>query len=196
MNILEWLEEFYRIKQKNRNCGIPIKYSTFYPRYQELMILILTVYGLPLTSKYGKILKGFANAPELTGEAMDYVQAMLDGAARDFQKDLNCKQINDSSLIEKKAKMEIIPMEIDYADMYQYVMKNIHLSLKVRHWTNIKTGFRICWNYSAGRKMSNQDFKRSVDLYLTSIECPLDRYTMRKVVDLMLDYMATIGQRK
>jgi hypothetical protein len=74
------------------------------------------------------------------------------------------------------------------------VVKHLYLPLSDKEFADIETGFRIRWNYSTGQMMGDGDFARAVDQYLTEIESPMDREKMKKVVDLILEYLEEIGQ--
>jgi hypothetical protein len=77
---------------------------------------------------------------------------------------------------------------------YNYVKTRIYLPLEEDEFAVIETGFRILWDHAGGQMLGDYDFKRAVDLYLTSIESPMDREKMGKVVDLMLEYQEEIGE--
>jgi len=79
-------------------------------------------------------------------------------------------------------------------ECYKYVKNHIYLPLDEREFVDIETGFRILWNHAKGQMLGDYDFKRSVDQYLTTIESPIDREKMKKVVDLILEYMEEIGE--
>lgn len=42
--------------------------------------------------------------------------------------------------------------------------------------------------------VGDNDLKRTVDQYLICIESPMDRGKMKKVVDLILEYLEEIGE--
>ena len=86
------------------------------------------------------------------------------------------------------------PPVIANRECYEYVKNHIYVPLDEREFGDIETGFRLIWNHSEGQMLGDNDFKRSVDQYLTSIESPMDRGKMEKVVDLILEYQQEIGE--
>ena len=96
---------------------------------------------------------------------------------------------------EKQMKnSENEPPSIISDEVKDYVVKHLYLPLSDEEFADIETGFRIRWNYSTGQIAGDGDFVRAVDQYLIEIESPLDRKKMRKVVDLILEYLGEIGE--
>ena len=58
----------------------------------------------------------------------------------------------------------------------------------------IENGFRLRWNYSSGQMIGDGDLKRAVSQYLVAIDYHMDQRKMKKVVDLILEYLEWIGQ--
>ena len=79
-------------------------------------------------------------------------------------------------------------------ECYEYVKSHIYVPLDECEFCDIETGFRLLWNHAKGQMLGDYDFKRAVDQYLTSIESPMDRGKMDKVVDLFLEYQEEIGE--
>ncbi len=99
-----------------------------------------------------------------------------------------------------------IPQQVDSGNDYctpqtdllpelrAYVMKNILISLGDDEFTQIELGFRLIWNVSTGKMIGDGDIKRWVSQYLVSIEFQIDHQKMKKVVDLILEYLEEIGR--
>lgn len=83
---------------------------------------------------------------------------------------------------------------IESENVKDYVIKHLYLPLTDQEFSNIETGFCLRWNYSYGQMVGDGDLKRAVDQYLVSIESPMDRGKMKKVVDLILEYLEEIGE--
>jgi len=86
------------------------------------------------------------------------------------------------------------PTPIESDKVKDYVIKYLYLPLTDQEFLNIETGFGLRWNYSYGQIVGDNDLKRTVDQYLISIESPMDRRKMKKVVDLILEYLEEIGE--
>jgi hypothetical protein len=74
-------------------------------------------------------------------------------------------------------------------EIKKYVSKHLHQPLTDKEFEDIETGFRLRWNYSTGQMVSDGEFEKSVEQYLVSIESPVHKKKMVKVVDLILEYM-------
>ncbi len=83
---------------------------------------------------------------------------------------------------------------INLSDASSYIRARLLLTLSEDEFDQIETGFRLRWNYSTGKMVGDGDFKISVDQYLTSIDSPMDRKKMYRVVELFLEYLEWIGQ--
>jgi len=83
---------------------------------------------------------------------------------------------------------------IDSQEVFEYVKQRLYLPLSHKEFLNIETGFRLRWNYSKGKMVGDGDFKLAVAQYLTSIEYQMDLKKMRRIVDLILEYLEWIGQ--
>ena len=83
---------------------------------------------------------------------------------------------------------------IDSQDAFKYVSQKLFLPLSEEEFLHIETGFRLRWNYATGKMVGDGDFKLAVAQYLTSIDYQMDLKKMRKVVDLVLEYLEWIGQ--
>ena len=86
------------------------------------------------------------------------------------------------------------PKPIESEKVKDYVIKHLYLPMTAQEFTDIETGFGLRWNYSYGQMVGDNDLKRTVDQYLISIESPMDRRKMKKVVDLILEYLEEIGE--
>jgi len=77
-------------------------------------------------------------------------------------------------------------------DVFEYVTRKLLLPLSQEEFINIEIGFRLHWNYSSRHEVD--DFKFVAAQYLTTMENPMDRKKMEKVIDLILEYLEEIGQ--
>jgi hypothetical protein len=77
---------------------------------------------------------------------------------------------------------------------FQYVKRGILLPLSKQEFNHIENGFRLRWNYSSGQMIGDGDLKRAVSQYLVSIDYQMDQRKIKKVVDLILEYLEWIGQ--
>ncbi|MFH1161543.1 MAG: hypothetical protein V1733_11440 [bacterium] len=84
------------------------------------------------------------------------------------------------------------PESIVSEDVFEYIRRNLLPPLSQEEFDNIETGFRLHWNYSTGQEVG--DLKWAVGQYLTTMESPMDRKKMAKIVDLILEYLEGIGQ--
>jgi hypothetical protein len=92
--------------------------------------------------------------------------------------------------------LEILTREesITIDGAFQYVKRGILLPLSEQEFNHIENGFRLRWNYSSGQMIGDGDMKRAVSQYLVSIDYHMDQRKMKKVVDLILEYLEWIGQ--
>jgi len=84
------------------------------------------------------------------------------------------------------------PEKIVSADTFEYVKTKLLIPLSQEEFNNIETGFKLHFNYSTAQEVG--EFKWAVGQYLTSIESPMDRKKMDRVVELILEYLEGIGQ--
>jgi hypothetical protein len=78
--------------------------------------------------------------------------------------------------------------------VFAYVKQRLYLPLSKKEFEHIETGFRLRWNYSKGKMVGDGDFKLAVAQYLTSIDYPMDLKKMRRIVNLILEYLEWTGQ--
>lgn len=109
---------------------------------------------------------------------------------RAWQKTKDMKEPDNTQPVEKSTDE---PTAIN-RECYEYVKSRIYLPLEEREFADCETGFRLIWNHAKGQMLGDYDFKRAVDQYVASIESPIDREKMAKVVDLILEYMNEIGE--
>jgi hypothetical protein len=151
---------------------------------------IFNYFGLTYSLKVGKVLDEFVWQDELTPESLEkFMSTLTDIAGECLSEPVNDNLSND--LAQEKQVKPIVPHEV-----FEYVQKNLLLPLDETEFSQIEIGIRILWNYSLAESIGDWDFKRSVDQYLTSIESPMDRGKMVKIVDLVLEYLEEIGQWK
>lgn len=84
------------------------------------------------------------------------------------------------------------PEEIVSADTFEYVTTRMLIPLSQQEFDNIETGFRLHFKYSEHQEP--EEFVWAVNHYLTSMENPMDRKKMERVVELILEYLEGIGQ--
>ena len=77
-------------------------------------------------------------------------------------------------------------------DAFEYVTTRMLLPLSEEEFDNIEIGFRLHLKYSEHQEP--EEFIWAADHYLTSMENPMDRKKMKRVVELILEYLEGIGQ--
>jgi hypothetical protein len=119
----------------------------------------------------------------------------------DSDKLLVMKQFLTYSVKAQKRLISLYDLEvltraesITIEDAFQYVKRGILLPLSEQEFNYIENGFRLRWNYSSGQMIGDRDMKRAVSQYLVSIDYHMDQRKMKKVVDLILEYLEWIGQ--
>ena len=115
---------------------------------------------------------------------------ILNRALEKARQIIKMKEPEKNQLVENPKKEPLVGNR----ECYEYVKSHIYLPLDEGEFCNIETGFRLIWNHAEGQKLGGYDFKRAVDQYLTSIESPMDREKMAKMVDLILEYQEEIGE--
>jgi len=170
--------------------GIPIKVISS-PNEDVFSLMnkeILGRFGLPINNGYEDILLDFVNYDEIVPGLIESTIRLLEQKGKEYKKDLQHLE-HSGFLIHQNETKQIVSKEVrDYL--------NLHLDfvLSEKEFLDIETGFRLRWNYSTDQIVGDGDFKRSVDSYLTSIESPMNRKKMGKVVDRILEYLEIIGQ--
>ncbi|PKO99359.1 MAG: hypothetical protein CVU03_02055 [Bacteroidetes bacterium HGW-Bacteroidetes-2] len=92
------------------------------------------------------------------------------------------------------------PREFDYMDMVAYVALRKATPLDIKDFYYIEEGFRDKWNTHTGNLIGDGDFKNHVYLYIERametglIKDVIPQPTVDECVDLILDYMASIGE--
>jgi len=187
MDYEEMLTEFFCLFKSEINKDIPKGIHT-----KDFLSLlyhkILYSFGLPLNCGYEDILLDFVNQKNIYPGLIESVIRMLEQKGKEY--DRNHKNQEFSVLL--KSLNERRPVVID--EMKKYVTSHLNFRLTDKEFNDIENGFRIRWIFSSGQIVDNNGFKRSVDFYLTSVENPMNRKEMNKVVDLILEYLEIIGQ--
>jgi predicted nucleic-acid-binding protein len=170
--------------------GIPIKVVGS-PDKDVFSILnkeILGRFGLPGNSGYEDILLDFVNHDKIVPGLIESTIRILEQKGKEYKKDL--QHLEYSGFLKHQNEIKPIVME----EVRDYLHLHLDFVLTEKDFQDIETGFRLRWNYSTDQIIGDGDFKRSVDSYLTSVESPMDREKMRKVVDRILEYLEIIGQ--
>lgn len=156
---------------------------------------IFRYFGLTPSLQIRVVLDKFLGMSDLTLESLEEIIIDLSAIAVECLSSpvvpLSEKPYNTQSS-DCTQKNQYKPILI--SEMLEYVKKNLLLPLSDEEFDNIETGFRLRWNYSTGQMVGDEDFIRSVDQYLISIDFPVVREKMAKVVDMILEYLQEIDQ--
>lgn len=88
----------------------------------------------------------------------------------------------------------------DYLDLFEFVVKNKKFEMELTEFFVIENGFRESWNRYSGKLVGDGEFKNDVYRY---IEKEIEKQTIKtyipqnkvdECVDLILDYLSSIGQ--
>lgn len=193
--ILNDLSGLFLLHDKYRRTKDKIMQMELEKDLDYLAEKICKYFGLPRSQEFGEEIDSFLSQNRLTIELLDRTRFKLTVFAThelsqpvcpSLEPELNYENVGQ----QKKGVSEpIVPSEV-----WEYVEKHISEPLSDKEWIDIQTGFRLLWNYSFGQSVGSDDFKHTVDLYLTSIDNPMDRETMAMVVDKILEYLELIGQ--
>jgi len=186
--IIKELTDLFVLIEPLKIRNTELENSALRPVLSERAEKIFHRFGLTYSSRVGKVLDEFIWQDEITPESLEKIMSTLtDIAGKYLSEPVKDNLSND--LAEEKQVKPIVPHEV-----FEYVKKNLLLPLEETEFSQIEIGIRILWNYSLAESIGDWDFKRSVDQYLTSIESPMDRGKMVKIVDLILEYLEEIGQ--
>lgn len=105
--------------------------------------------------------------------------------------DLEWKEIEEQRERKMKA-LQSLPRTVEPEAVRLFLAENLEFPLSDKELENILTGFQLFWKYSNPQKAGDLNFRWAVDQYLTSIESPMDRKKMEKVVDSILEYLQEI----
>lgn len=92
------------------------------------------------------------------------------------------------------------PREFDFMDLVAYVSLHKTKPLDIKDFYYIEEGFRDKWNTHTGDLIGDGDFKNYVYRHLEkTMECGhieevIPQNTVDECVDLILDYMSSIGE--
>lgn len=89
---------------------------------------------------------------------------------------------------------------IEYLDLFEYVVKNKTFKMELTEFLVIENGFREIWNARLGEIIGDGQIKNYVYKYIekklenkTILE-PVPQKDVDECVDLILEYMTSIGQ--
>jgi len=186
MDFEEMLTEFFYLFKSEIDKNIPkgIHTNDF---LSLLYHKILYSFGLPLNCGYEDILLDFVNQREIYPGLIESVIRMLEQKGKEY----NINHTKEEFSVLLKSLNERRPFVID--EMKEYILLHINFKLTDKDFNDIENGFRIRWNFSKGQIVDSDGFKRSVEIYLTSIDNPVDRRKMGKVVDAILEYLEING---
>ena len=188
--IIKELTDLFVLVEPLKIRNTELEKSSLSPMLSERAEKIYKHFGLTYSPKVGKVLDGFVWQDELTPESLEKIMSALTNIAGECLSEPVIDNPSNDMAQEKQVK-PIVPHEV-----FEHVKKNLVLPLDETEFSQIEIGIRILWNYSLVESIGDWDFKRSVDQYLTSIESPMDRGKMVKIVDLILEYLEEIGQWK
>ena len=216
MNIKIKITELLQLLEIAEYKGVPLTLTRQYPLIVEISKEIILLFGLPLNNEYLHSLISFAYNMDYSDGSVEKVEKYLKKTAYNYHTGNQYEEIEldeeDEKILDRsmesawkqikakrereknKKNMDLSHSLIVNAGVKDYVIKHLYVPLSDREFEDIETGFRLRWNYSSGQLVGDGDLKRAIDLYLTSIESPMDRKKMEKVVDLMLEYLEEIGE--
>jgi hypothetical protein len=193
--VIKKLKDLFILNDQFKNGNIDTENLRSNPLLLERADKILRYFGLTPSSQSRMILDNFLSRADLTPISLEKVIIDLSAMAVECLSrpvvSSSEKQCNhqSSGCFQKKQYKPILINE-----MLEYVRKNLLLPLSDKEFDNTEIGFRLRWNYSTGQMVGDEDFKRSADQYLTSIDFPMEREKMAKIVDLILEYLQEVGQ--
>ena len=97
----------------------------------------------------------------------------------------------DDSLSENK---------VNYLDLFEYVVQNKNFEMELTEFYIIESGFREIWNNNSGEVVGDGEFKNFVcqhiekEIQKKTIQNHIPQNEVDGCVDLILEYMASIGQ--
>jgi len=152
-------------------------------------------FGLKPSKMLDDILDEFLNQEEPTAESVERVIESLSQVAVQIlsQPVLPHPKEWHQRQADTNEDNHIDPTDV-VSEMRAYVMKNILIPLAEEEFTQIEQGFRLIWNAATGKMIGDGYIKRWVSQYLVSIEFQIDPRKVKKVVDLILEYMEEIGR--
>jgi len=193
--ITELKELFDLYKSLNKPSDDPDEVFPFEEMFIERPEKIYSYFGLKSTKKLDDILDKFLQQDELTPESIEKViDCFTEIATEQLSMPVQPHSVKYRQRQFNKKSMNDIPLSAIGSKMHTYVMKNILIPLTDAEFIQIEHGFRLLWNNSTGKMVGDGDFKNWVNQYLLSIEFQIDQKKVKKVVDLILEYMEEIGQ--
>jgi len=88
----------------------------------------------------------------------------------------------------------------NYLDLFEYVVNNKKFKIELTEFYVIERGFRELWDSNSGELIGDGQFKNYVYKHINKevenmkISKPIPQKDVDKCVDLILDYMSSIGQ--
>lgn len=188
MNYEELLTEFFYTFKSETNKQIPKGIHT-----NDFLTLlchkILYAFGLPINSGYEDILLDFVNNDQIAPGLIESVIYLLKQNGKEYA--LNHQNVELSDL--PRSLKNRSPFVI--AEMKEYVTSHLNFRLTNEEFAQIEIGFRLFWNAATGIIISNRDIEHWVNQYLISVEFRVDPYKVKRVVELILEYIEEIGRR-
>ena len=89
---------------------------------------------------------------------------------------------------------------IDYLDLFEYVVRNKTFDMELTEFFVLENGFREIWNASSGELVGDGDFKNHVYRHIDkavenkTISEHIPQKTVDECVDLILEYMISIDE--
>ncbi len=86
------------------------------------------------------------------------------------------------------------PANFDYEEMRAYVFSRAKFLILIKEFEDIEMGFRRKWNNNSGNFVGDGDFKNAVYQYLEIIDHLIQQEKVNNIVDLILEYLESIGK--
>jgi len=176
MFIKDEIQELAFLLQHFKRRGIPIEQCNEKERIYDLVTELLICFGLP--SFYDYILYGTVNCNKITVEMADEFINKLERAR---------------TLVEFERSTFIFKNEFNPMNVKIFVQKNFRPAIPISYLNDILTGFYTLYRYSPDL-LEPEQYYHSIITYLQTIEQPVRREIIQKVVDLIFRYFKLISQ--
>lgn len=164
------------------NCLENLKYENAINKYDEYLSVVNTI------------------SEEINSEP-DHIEIFLFLFGRSLT-EIKIQEVakKDFAFLDDFLESETTGNNIEYLDLFEYVVKNKTFKMELTEFLVIENGFREIWNTEVGEIVGDGQIKNYVYKY---IEKKLENKTILEAmpqkdvdecVDLILEYMASIGQ--
>lgn len=92
--------------------------------------------------------------------------------------------------------------KINYENLLRFVVRNKTFNLELKEFYDIEIAFRTLWGKKEGKNLKDSEYKNHVYNFIENefknlrINKTISKRKINKCVDLILDYLITIGQRE